>query len=110
MLFVSLSWVIWEIAAHKTWCVCISYSHCDNRSLSAAGKTTLLRDVASIMSDKLNKYVMVIDSNNEIGGNGSVSHQSLGGARRMPVHDRARQHEAMLQAANNHKPEVRLLC
>ncbi len=81
-----------------------------NQLLSAAGKTTLLRDMASILSDKLNKYVMVIDTNNEIGGNGSISHQSLGGARRMPVHDRARQHEAMLQAANNHKPEVRLLC
>lgn len=81
-----------------------------NKSLSAAGKTTLLRDMASILSDKLNKCVMVIDSNNEIGGNGSTSHQSLGGARRMPVYARARQHEAMLQAANNHKPEVRLLC
>ncbi len=90
---------------------CAFHIHnCDNKSLSAAGKTTLLRDMASILSDKLNKYVMVIDSNNEIGGNGSISHQSLGGARRMPVHDRARQHEAMLQAANNHKPEVRLLC
>jgi stage III sporulation protein SpoIIIAA len=78
--------------------------------MSAAGKTTLLRDIASILSDKLNKYVMVIDSNNEIGGNGSISHQSLGGARRMPVHDRASQHETMLQAALNHKPEVRPLC
>lgn len=81
-----------------------------NKLLSAAGKTTLLRDMASILSDKLNKYVMVIDSNNEIGGNGSISHHSLGGTRRVPVHDRARQHEVMLQAASNHKPEVRLLC
>ncbi|KAL0023917.1 hypothetical protein WJX79_010920 [Trebouxia sp. C0005] len=73
------------------------------------GKTTLLRDMASILSDKLNKYVMVIDSNNEIGGNGSISHHSLGGTRRVPVHDRARQHEVMLQAASNHKPEVMLV-
>ncbi|KAL0019101.1 hypothetical protein WJX77_004127 [Trebouxia sp. C0004] len=77
--------------------------------LPGTGKTTLLRDMATILSDKLNKYVMVIDSNNEIGGNGSVSHQSLGGARRVPVHDRARQHEIMLQAAHNHKPEVMLV-
>ena len=107
VLNVSLCLVIQDIE-HGAWA--FNIHNCCNQLSSAAGKTTLLRDMASILSDKLNKYVMVIDSNNEIGGNGSVSHQSLGKARRMSVHDHARKHEAMLQAANNHKPEVRLLC
>ncbi|KAA6428906.1 MAG: hypothetical protein FRX49_01016 [Trebouxia sp. A1-2] len=73
------------------------------------GKTTLLRDMASILSDKLNKYVMVIDSNNEIGGNGSISHHSLGGTRRVPVHDRARQHEVMLVDAVSSAEDVKAI-
>ena len=107
MLTVSLCLLIQDIE-HGAWAF-NTHNSCNQLS-SAAGKTTLLRDMASILSDKLNKYVMVIDTNNEIGGNGSISHQSLGGARRMSVHHRARQHEVMLQAANNHKPEVRVLC
>ena len=53
------------------------------------------------------KHVVVVDTDNEIGGNGAVPDKCLGRARRMSVHDRSRQHEVLLQAAQNHKPQVR---
>ncbi len=79
-------------------------------ALRLAGKTTLLRDTASILANKFGKHVVVVDTNNAIGGNGSVPHQSLGRARRMPVRDRAQQYEILLEAAQNHKPEVTEHC
>ena len=59
------------------------------------------------MANMFDKHVVVVDTNNEIGGNGAVADKCLGRARRMSVHDRSRQHEVLLQAAQNHKPQVR---
>ena len=74
----------------------------------AAGKTTLLRDVVGLLANTFNKRVVVVDTSNEIGGDGAVPHSCLGKARRMPVHDQSRQHEVLLQAVQNHNPQVQL--
>ncbi len=71
-----------------------------------AGKTTLLRDVVSLLANKLEKRVVVVDTSNEIGGDGAVPHSCLGKARRMPVYDQSKQHEVLLQAVQNHNPQV----
>ncbi len=71
-----------------------------------AGKTTLLRDVVSVLANTFNKRVVVVDTSNEIGGDGAVPHSCLGRARRMPVHDLSKQHEVLLQAVQNHNPQV----
>lgn len=74
--------------------------------LLSAGKTTLLRDVVSLLANRFNKRVVVVDTSNEIGGDGAVPHECLGIARRMPVHDHSKQHEILLQAVQNHNPQV----
>ncbi|DBA96942.1 TPA: hypothetical protein ACH3X1_001273 [Trebouxia sp. C0004] len=61
------------------------------------GKTTLLRDVVGLLANTFNKRVVVVDTSNEIGGDGAVPHSCLGKARRMPVHDQSRQHEVLSQ-------------
>ena len=71
-----------------------------------AGKTTLLRDVVGLLANTFNKHVDVVDTSNEIGGDGAVPHSCLGKARRMLVHDQSRQHEVLLQAVQNHNPQV----
>ena len=72
------------------------------------GKTTLLRDVVGLLANTFNKRVVVVDTSNEIGGDGAVPHSCLGKARRMPVHDQSRQHEVLLQAVQNHNPQVQV--
>ena len=72
----------------------------------SAGKTTLLRDVVSLLANKLDKRVVVVDTSNEIGGDGAIPHACLGKARRMPVYDQSKQHEVLLQAVQNHNPQV----
>lgn len=71
------------------------------------GKTTMLREIASFMSstDK-SKRVVVIDSSNEIGGDGDVPHPAIGRSRRMQVPTRKEQHAIMIEAVENHTPEV----
>ena len=71
-----------------------------------AGKTTLLRDIASTMADRFKQRVVVVDTNGELGGDGSVPHKSLRNARRLPVSSPSRQHEVMREALRNHKPAV----
>ena len=71
-----------------------------------AGKTTLLRDITSKLANRFNMRVVVVDTSNEIGGDGAVPHACLGKACRVPVHDRSKQHEVMLQAVQYHKPQV----
>lgn len=66
----------------------------------------LLRDVVSLLANKLEKRVVVVDTSNEIGGDGAVPHSCLGKARRMPVYDQSKQHEVLLQAVQNHNPQV----
>ncbi len=68
------------------------------------GKTTLLREAARILADQ--KRVVIVDTSNEIGGDGDVPHPAVGSARRMQVAKPSLQHEVMIEAVENHNPEV----
>ncbi len=68
------------------------------------GKTTLLREAARILAE--NKRVVIVDTSNEIGGDGDVPHPAVGRARRMQVREPMLQHEVMIEAVENHNPEV----
>jgi|JFJP01.1.fsa_nt_gi stage III sporulation protein SpoIIIAA len=68
------------------------------------GKTTLLREAARILAE--NKRVVIVDTSNEIGGDGDVPHPAVGKARRMQVSQPMLQHEVMIEAVENHNPEV----
>jgi nucleoside-triphosphatase THEP1 len=68
------------------------------------GKTTLLREAARILAEK--KRVVIVDTSNEIGGDGDVPHPAVGKARRMQVKEPTLQHEVMIEAVENHNPEV----
>jgi stage III sporulation protein SpoIIIAA len=70
------------------------------------GKTTMLREVARILSDELKKRVVVVDTSNEIGGDGDIPHPAIGRARRMQVSSPEKQHDVMIEAVENHMPEV----
>lgn len=70
------------------------------------GKTTLLREAARVLADELDKRVVVVDTSNEIAGDGDVPHPGIGRARRMQVPTPARQHAVMIEAVENHMPEV----
>ena len=70
------------------------------------GKTTLLRDVARVLADELNKRVVVVDTSNEIAGDGDIPHAGIGRARRMQVPSSTDQHKVMIEAIENHMPEV----
>ena len=68
------------------------------------GKTTMLREMARVLADK--KRVIIVDTSNEIGGDGDIPHPAVGKARRMQVPKPAFQHEVMIEAVENHNPEV----
>ncbi len=68
------------------------------------GKTTMLREAARILAD--DKRVVIVDTSNEIGGDGDVPHPAVGRARRMQVRQPSLQHEVMIEAVENHNPEV----
>ncbi len=68
------------------------------------GKTTLLREAARILAEL--KRVIIVDTSNEIGGDGDVPHPAVGKARRMQVREPMLQHEVMIEAVENHNPEV----
>ncbi|MFN2222343.1 MAG: AAA family ATPase, partial [Candidatus Promineifilaceae bacterium] len=68
------------------------------------GKTTMLREMARVLSKK--KRVIIVDTSNEIGGDGDIPHPAVGRARRMQVPKPAFQHETMIEAVENHNPEV----
>lgn len=70
------------------------------------GKTTMLREVARVLADDLKKRVIVIDTSNEIAGDGDIPHPAIGHARRMQVAAPAEQHAVMIEAVENHMPEV----
>jgi stage III sporulation protein SpoIIIAA len=70
------------------------------------GKTTMLREIARILSDEFKKRVVVVDTSNEIGGDGDIPHPAIGRARRMQVSSPERQHDVMIEAVENHMPEV----
>ena len=68
------------------------------------GKTTILREAARILADTAR--VIIVDTSNEIGGDGDVPHPAIGAARRMQVAQPSLQHEVMIEAVENHNPEV----
>jgi len=70
------------------------------------GKTTLLREAARVLADDLNKRVVIVDTSNEIAGDGNVPHPGIGRARRMQVPSPEHQHATMIEAVENHMPEV----
>ena len=70
------------------------------------GKTTALREIARVLADDLNKRVVIVDTSNEIAGDGDVPHPAIGRARRMQVARPELQHKVMIEAVENHMPEV----
>ena len=70
------------------------------------GKTTALREIARVLADELQKRVVVIDTSNEIAGDGDIPHPAIGRARRMQVARPELQHQVMIEAVENHMPEV----
>ena len=70
------------------------------------GKTTMLRETARTLSDKSNKRVVIVDTSNEIAGDGDVPHYAIGKSRRLQVPNTHLQHNVMIEAVENHMPEV----
>ena len=70
------------------------------------GKTTMLREVARVLADDLRKRVIVVDTSNEIAGDGDIPHPGIGVARRMQVRTPTEQHAVMIEGVENHMPEV----
>jgi stage III sporulation protein SpoIIIAA len=70
------------------------------------GKTTMLREIARVLADDVRKRVIIVDTSNEVAGDGDIPHPAIGHARRMQVVTPARQHAVMIEAVENHMPEV----
>ena len=70
------------------------------------GKTTALREIARVLADEMQRRVVVIDTSNEIAGDGDIPHPGIGRARRMQVSSPEHQHQVMIEAVENHMPEV----
>ena len=70
------------------------------------GKTTMLREAARVLADNFNMRVVVVDTSNEIAGDGDIPHPAIGKARRMQVRTPSLQHEVMIEAVENHMPQV----
>ncbi len=70
------------------------------------GKTTMLRESARLLADEQRKRVVIVDTSNEIGGDGDIPHPGIGRARRMQVPTPLQQHAVMIEAVENHMPEV----
>ena len=70
------------------------------------GKTTAIREIARVLSDGMKKRVIIIDTSNEIAGDGDLPHPSIGKARRMQVSSPQNQHYVMVEAVENHMPEI----
>ncbi|MBQ2722610.1 MAG: hypothetical protein IJF70_06850, partial [Opitutales bacterium] len=70
------------------------------------GKTTKLREISRLVADELQKRVVVVDTSNEIAGDGDTPHPAIGHARRMQVRQPEFQKDIMIEAVENHTPEV----
>ena len=70
------------------------------------GKTTMLREMARVLSQEANKRVIIVDTSNEIAGDGDVPHPAIGRSRRMQVATPLQQHGVMIEAVENHMPET----
>lgn len=72
----------------------------------AVGKTTIMREISYVLSNELRKRVVIVDTSNEIGGGGDVPHPAIGDARRLQVQESSMQTLVMIEAVENHMPEV----
>ncbi|GAU39369.1 hypothetical protein TSUD_370270 [Trifolium subterraneum] len=70
------------------------------------GKTTIIRDIARMLANDYKKRVMIVDTSNEIGGDGDIPHAGIGTARRMQVPNSDIQHKVLIEAVENHMPQV----
>jgi stage III sporulation protein SpoIIIAA len=70
------------------------------------GKTTIIREIARVLSDEMEKRVVIVDTSNEIAGDSDIPHPGIGRARRMQVAQTDLQHQVMIEAVENHMPEV----
>jgi len=70
------------------------------------GKTTIIREIARVLADELEKRVIIIDTSNEIAGDSDIPHSGIGKARRMQVSQTELQHQVMIEAVENHMPQV----
>jgi len=70
------------------------------------GKTTIIREIARVLADEMEKRVVIIDTSNEIAGDSNISHPGIGRARRMQVTQTELQHQVMIEAVENHMPQV----
>lgn len=70
------------------------------------GKTTIIREIARVLADEMEKRVIIIDTSNEIAGDSDIPHPGIGRARRMQVANTELQHQVMIEAVENHMPEV----
>jgi stage III sporulation protein SpoIIIAA len=70
------------------------------------GKTTIIREIARVLADEMEKRVIIIDTSNEIAGDSDIPHLGIGRARRMQVAKTELQHQVMIEAVENHMPQV----
>jgi stage III sporulation protein SpoIIIAA len=70
------------------------------------GKTTIIREIARVLADEMEKRVIIIDTSNEIAGDSDIPHPGIGRARRMQVTQTELQHQVMIEAVENHMPQV----
>merc|ERR1712086_683503 len=70
------------------------------------GKTTVVREIARVLSDEMEKRVIIIDTSNEIAGDSDIPHSAIGKARHMQVSQTTLQHQVMIEAVENHMPQV----
>ncbi|KAK3426924.1 hypothetical protein EUGRSUZ_F03249 [Eucalyptus grandis] len=70
------------------------------------GKTTIIREIARMLANDYGKRVMIVDTSNEIGGDGDIPHEGIGNARRMQVPNSDMQHKVLIEAVENHMPQV----
>ena len=70
------------------------------------GKTTMVREIARVLANEMEKRVVIIDTSNEIGGDSDITHSGIGRARRMQVPKTELQHQVMIEAVENHMPQV----
>ena len=70
------------------------------------GKTTIIREIARVLANEMEKRVIIIDTSNEIAGDSDIPHSGIGRARRMQVLKTELQHQVMIEAVENHMPQV----
>jgi stage III sporulation protein SpoIIIAA len=70
------------------------------------GKTTIIREIGRVLADEMEKRVIIIDTSNEIAGDSDIPHSGIGRARRMQVPKTELQHHVMIEAVENHMPQV----